>query len=308
MGTTAWAEPRKITDIDECYFYHTMDIPGYGTVTGEWDLRGRESSYLGDMILTGKRVLEIGTASGHLCFYMERIGAEVVAYDISHRQQWDLIPYSGYDYTDQLRARREHIHRLNNGFWFAHSAFGSNAKMVYGTVYDIPEDIGLFDVCTLGSILLHLRDPFQALHSISKHVRDAVVVTDVIPAHSASRLLEGGRLIEFLPDADSCSPIDTWYRLSPEIISEFLKILGFTNIIVSFHKQLFKGREIQLYTIKGFREKADLKSYCVEECGKGSIPDRGEGQRILEEVKLSSISIPRITKHLLRRVIGKFSR
>jgi hypothetical protein len=46
-------------------YYHTMDILGYGKVSGEWDLRGRDIYYLGNAKLQGKRVLEIGTASGH---------------------------------------------------------------------------------------------------------------------------------------------------------------------------------------------------------------------------------------------------
>ncbi|HEV2177439.1 MAG TPA: hypothetical protein VGW33_09595 [Terriglobia bacterium] len=47
MGQGIYAQPRLVTDVSECYFYHTMDIPGYGCVKGEWDLRGREKDYLG---------------------------------------------------------------------------------------------------------------------------------------------------------------------------------------------------------------------------------------------------------------------
>ena len=65
MGNVVWAEPRNIISISNCYFYHTMDIPSHGTVHGEWDLRGREASYLGNISLQGKCVLEVGTASGH---------------------------------------------------------------------------------------------------------------------------------------------------------------------------------------------------------------------------------------------------
>src|SRR5208337_1299521 len=64
-----YAQSRVINDISDCYFYHTMDVPGYGHVEGEWDLRGKETQYLGGVALKGKRVLEIGTASGFLCFY-----------------------------------------------------------------------------------------------------------------------------------------------------------------------------------------------------------------------------------------------
>ena len=62
-----YAAPRLVEDPADCYFYHTMDLPGHGTVTGEWDLRGREAAYLGNVDFQGKRVLEVGTASGHLC-------------------------------------------------------------------------------------------------------------------------------------------------------------------------------------------------------------------------------------------------
>jgi len=75
MTDAIWAQPRDITDLEDCYFYHTMDIPGFGTVEGEWDLRGKERAYLGNVELAGKRVLELGTASGHLCFSMEKMGS-----------------------------------------------------------------------------------------------------------------------------------------------------------------------------------------------------------------------------------------
>ena len=73
MRKVVWEEPRDITSISDCAFYHTMDIPNHRTVYGEWDLRGREASYLGNISLQGKSVLEIGTANGQLCFAMERI-------------------------------------------------------------------------------------------------------------------------------------------------------------------------------------------------------------------------------------------
>ena len=60
-----------------------MTVAGLGTITGEWDLRANVRAYLGGVALQGKRVLEIGTASGFLCFAMERMGAEVISYDLS---------------------------------------------------------------------------------------------------------------------------------------------------------------------------------------------------------------------------------
>ena len=256
MGNVVWAEPRNITSINDCYFYHTMDIPNHGIVHGEWDLRGRETSYLGNITLQGKRVLEVGTASGHLCFTMERMGAEVVAYDLSDKQEWDVVPYAGYDYGAQIALRKEHMRRINNSFWMAHRAYNSHAKMTYGTVYEIPDDIGQFDICTFGSILLHLRDPFLALWRVAAHVKETVVVTDRAPSVTKKSRRAGWRLAEFLPNADKCSPDDTWWRLSPALVSEYLKILGFVHTEASFHRQLYRGNELQAYTVVGHRKSA----------------------------------------------------
>src|SRR5262245_3131908 len=115
MSESIWAEPRHVASVEDCYFYHTMDIPGHGLGHGEWDLRAREASYLGHVELKGKRVLELGTASGHRCFAMERMGAEVVGYDLSDRQEWDIVPFAGVDVREHIARRKEHIRRLNNG-------------------------------------------------------------------------------------------------------------------------------------------------------------------------------------------------
>jgi hypothetical protein len=111
-----WAAPRDVTRLDECLFYHKMDIPGYGTVEGDWDLRGREKAYLGNVDLAGKRVLEIGPANGQLTFAMERMGADVIAYDLSEDDEWDVVPYAGTDIKEYHRSRRKNLLTVNNGF------------------------------------------------------------------------------------------------------------------------------------------------------------------------------------------------
>jgi SAM-dependent methyltransferase len=179
LRRVVYAKPREVTSIDDCYFYHVMDIPGYGTTTGEWDLRGREAEYLGNVSFKGKRVLEIGTASGHLCFYMERMGADVVAFDLSEEQTWDMVPYADYDYGKAIKTRKEQIRRINNAFWLAHKAFNSKADVMYGTIYNIPPNLGKFDVCTFCSILLHLPEPFLALHRALRNVTETVIITDL---------------------------------------------------------------------------------------------------------------------------------
>ncbi len=41
MPTDLYASPIDVQSVDECYFYHVMDIPGIGVVGEEWDLRNR---------------------------------------------------------------------------------------------------------------------------------------------------------------------------------------------------------------------------------------------------------------------------
>jgi hypothetical protein len=162
-----------------------MDLPGYGEVGGEWDLRGAEESYLGGVSFQGKRVLELGTASGYLCRYMEDKGADVISFDLPAERSWDLVPFAEVDLASLEGGMKNHIERLKNGWWFAHRLFGNRARAVYGNIYEIPKEIGPVDIATFGAILLHLRDPFQALHSALRLTRETVIVTEVHPDQSA---------------------------------------------------------------------------------------------------------------------------
>jgi len=248
--TDIYAEPRVVTDITQCVFYHTMEVPGYGRIEGPWDLRGGEREYLGKVELAGKRVLEVGTASGYLCFWMEKQGAEVVSYDVCESQDWDVVPYAQYDHEGFAQERRRGTRRLNDGYWLIHRALGSNARVVYGSVYRIPAEIGAVDIVTLGSILLHLRDPFQAMRQAARLSRELVVVTDLLPTEGREKAMY------FKPDFRTVEPKETWWHLPPEIIVAFLGILGFEDTAVSFHQQRHSWGVAKLYTVVGRRTRA----------------------------------------------------
>ncbi|MEO7836543.1 MAG: hypothetical protein ABIS21_02740, partial [Acidimicrobiales bacterium] len=65
--TELFAEPRIVESPESCFFYHFMDLPGHGPVGDEgWDLRPGIDNYLAGVELAGRRVLEIGPASGFL--------------------------------------------------------------------------------------------------------------------------------------------------------------------------------------------------------------------------------------------------
>jgi SAM-dependent methyltransferase len=269
-----YAEPREVTSLDECLFYHTMELPGIGLVgSDQWDLRGGVDEYLGHVDFHGKRVLEVGTASGFLCFEMEKRGAEVVAYDLSEEQSWDMVPFWGSDQDAAAERRRNHIRRLNNSWWLTHRILQSHARMVYGSVYEIPDGIGPVDISTFGSVLLHVRDPLLALQKAARLTTETIVVTDLVwplPAANASlpEIISAGSKqahdadavsMWFYPDPDTPLPDQkfTWWHLSPELIVRFLKLLGFSRTRLGFHVQKSgpppQPASIWLFTVVGER-------------------------------------------------------
>lgn len=246
-GSTLYAEPQPVGSPANCYFYHTMEIPGVGLVEGEWDLRANTAAYLGGQDLRGKRVLEIGKASGFLSFFMERQGAEVVAYDLSERETWDTIPYAGYDYRGRRETFRTHIKRMNDGFWLAHKALDSKVKLAHGTVYSVPRELGEFDAAVLASVLLHVRDPFHALENALRLTRDLAILVEAVPP-PMTRFLKTDSP-HFMPDAATQEPKDTWWFLPPPLLTRFLEVLGFTVQAITRHEQNFQGVPVPHFTI-----------------------------------------------------------
>jgi hypothetical protein len=247
-----YAEPVAVASLSECYYYHTMDVPGHGVVEGEWDLRAGADAYLGHEPVGGKRVLELGTASGFLCFEMERRGAEVVAYDLGPGDPWDVVPFGGPERARAVLAERgEHIARINKSWWFNHRAFGSRARVVYGTVYAIPRSIGAVDVATFGAILLHLRDPFLALQRAAELAPHTIVVTE-LARRSLRAPVEGAarrRSPLFLPDAARGEPVDGWWSFTPQAVSNMLGVLGYRTERVVRHHQLYRQRRTPMFTV-----------------------------------------------------------
>ena len=252
MTTSPFAEERLVTNIEDCYFYHTMDIPGHGVVEGEWDLRANIGNYLGGYNFQGQRVLDVGAASGLLTFFTENKGANVVSYDLSEHHSWDVVPYADADLSKIDTTRRDHMRRINNAYWFCHRLHGSRASASYGSVYDIPKTIGQVDVSIYGSILLHLRDPFLALSSAAGLTKSAMIVADVCPFGRFGQFLTNPR---FIPNPSRRSPWDTWWNLPPRLIQKYLAILGFPHSEVTWHRQLYQHKPKTLYTVVGYREK-----------------------------------------------------
>lgn len=225
VARSTFAVPQTVTSIDECFFYHTIDLPEHGTQAGAWDLRGRFSDYIGGVDLTGQRVLDVGAASGFLSFSAEEAGAkEVVSFDLDTADRQHLLPFADSEYVNDHATwstkQTAGFQRWKNAYWLAHRLRKSEAKVVYGDVYALPDDIGQFDVVILGAILEHLADPIRALASVAKHAGKTIVInTDYIDTDEPMAQFNGR------PDRPEASYIFWTYSLGT--YRHIMEILGF---------------------------------------------------------------------------------
>jgi O-methyltransferase len=226
-----------------------MDIPGHGlTIGGMWDLRENMDVYLGDIDLAGKRVLEIGPASGFVTFWMESRGAEVVSVELPLDADWDVIPDASLDTQGFLEETRQNIEFVRNAYWFTHERVGSKAKVHYGDVYALPDELGHFDIAVMAAVLLHLRDPLRVIEGCAR-LADSLVITEArhwdIP--------EDKPYMGFFSTEESPVP-HVWWKISPQLLVRFGEVLGFSHNVVSFHDQLYIAdgdppRPAPLYTV-----------------------------------------------------------
>lgn len=217
--------PRHVTDLSECFFYHTMTLPGIGEVHAHWDLRGRFNDYIGGVELKGKSVIDIGTATGFLSFEAENEGAaRVLSFDMADAQQQAFLPFKDkLHYNDPERWREHHnveIEQWKNAYWLCHRLLESKAEVYYGNIYDLPIGLGQFDVALIGSVLEHLNDPISALASIARVTRETiVVVTPLIESEDKIAQFEG---MASHPENDF-----TWWTYSLGTYREVFGMLGF---------------------------------------------------------------------------------
>ena len=230
MSNELYAQPERVASPDDCFFYHYMDLPSAGTVGTTWDLRNCVDDYLGRLNYLGKRTLDVGTASGFLSFEMEKRGAEVVSFDMPSVDSWNFVPHFSLKehWKDIVKDRSRCHQQMQSAYWFAHQQLNSKARVHYGDVYNLPRELGNFDVVFMGMILPHLRDPFQALYSASRLASDTMIVTN--PGRKPrllDRVFRKRRYqAKFLPSRTN-NKCDVWWALSNSCIERMLESIGF---------------------------------------------------------------------------------
>jgi SAM-dependent methyltransferase len=237
-----FAVPQKVEDAADCYFYHTMELPGHGVMTGEWDLRSGVDDYLGNVSFAGQRVLEIGPASGFLTFEMEKRGAEIVSVEVTAEHGWDFVPYPASKLEEIFGARQVVMQRLKNSYWFSHAAHHSKARVYYGDVYNLPAALGEFDIAVMGSVLLHCRDPLRIVEQCGKMAKSLIIADKLHPN------LEGAPICRLAPTPQNFL-WHTWWQFSTQFFTQFLAVMGFTTSETLTHEQYHRGQAHKLFTL-----------------------------------------------------------
>lgn len=247
---TPWPMPAR----EDCVFYHSMSYPDGESIEDAWDIRGRFGQYIGDYPLSGKTVLDVGTAGGFLAFEAEKAGAHVTAIDASDAAEFGRIPQANTLYQSDRRAFVEQVnvwlHRLRNGFWYSWHKNRSAVEVVYVPLARLPYWNRKFDVVIAGAILEHLSDPVDAIANMASVTNEALIIAFTDVASSRRQFMET------MNDWSSPTPEHsfTFWKLSKGLYRRVLGNLGFEVAFVP-SKARIRGHEFHRLTIVATRKK-----------------------------------------------------
>ena len=174
---------KQVVDVARKTWYHSIELPDGTAVEGLIPvsaLRQRIEAFPVPADLSGKRVLDIGAATGWCSFEMERRGAAVVAVD--------CVPYPDFHEARELLKSNVEYHVLD--------------------MEEITsERLGLFDYVLFFGVLYHLRHPLLGLELVCSLTRateaEATQVTARAPAgrgyRRASRTSQAATMMQVRP-------------------------------------------------------------------------------------------------------------
>lgn len=253
-----YASPLDVQSPDECFWYHTMNLPGHGVIEGAWDFRGQDELFFSNTDFTGKRVLEIGPATGALGFRMEELGAEVTSAELPSGNNWDVVPLAAANPAKIFAGRETNMRRVKRSYWLSHKALGSKNKVISCSAYDTPHESGPYDIAYFASVLTHMQNPFQALqHNLDMTTERVIIVEQHHPDWTPQT---PGADITFQPDCQNPDFYDTWWTFTPTALVKMVGVLGFEKVVLIMHQQLCGETPVPLATVIADRTRPPFKA------------------------------------------------
>ncbi len=221
--------------LEHYYWYHAVDLGNDLVTPGDYDFRAQIDSFGFPADLTGKRVLDVGSATGYFAFEFERRGAQVVSVELPSLDKWDVLSAEREGIVRDIAAEHRastpeeaYDRHLDGPFLFCHNQLRSKVKRCYSSVYDLTlAKVGgeKFDLVYAGDILMHLFSPLKALDVLSGLCRGSLVLTieTPFPGPADQPLIAFRGLLNGTEGR-------TWWMPNRACAEHFLKRLGFESV------------------------------------------------------------------------------
>jgi len=187
-------------------WFHSIDLPDGRVIPGVVSmdaLRARINRYPIPRDLGGKRVLDVGAATGWNSFELERRGAEVVAVDCVDLQEF-------------------------------HTARELLASRVDYRILDVdelsPDSLGHFDYVLFFGVLYHLRHPLLGLEKICALTRDTAFVESFVTDGDSCSL-------EFYETDELGGQLDNWCGPTTKCLAALCRSAGFARVQLEYAEQ-----------------------------------------------------------------------
>lgn len=224
-------------DLEKMLFYQSIDLPKHGHIKGCWDHRSSMDVYLAHTNFENTTALDVGPASGFWSFEMERRGATVSALELGSNDHWDAVPHLGKPTIELDKQLALNVERTKNAFIFSREALESKVNLVNGTIYNVDKVITSVEIALMGNVLQHFRDPFLAIETVSRVVTKRIIISETLWVGDQQFLDQAG--LRLIPRFENPEVNHSWWQVSPPLIGEILKILGYVNLKCEYHEQLF---------------------------------------------------------------------
>jgi tRNA (mo5U34)-methyltransferase len=235
------------TDIENYYWYHTIELPGGLVTPGLYDLRESLPNFKFPDDMRSMSVLDVGTATGFFAFEFARRGARVTAVDLPSLYALDRFPGQDIEqtlekigemivpkslgqvrsYVRKYTAEQLYFYLLEGPFEFCRKLLDLRVERCLSTVYELSEAKlgGKFDLVFLGDILVHTLNPLEALAAVAPLANSTLVVAQLLPEETndkPSMLYVGG-------DSAGSDEV-SWWLPNKACMVQLLKKLGFRSV------------------------------------------------------------------------------